>query len=363
MEVQTANDSYSFCRKTVLVNLHTNQINSLEIAGDDKNDPIVYSCSCEQLNVYNLNSKSKTTLYSTSNPNAEELSYVKLLDSSRLALANENYIQIFDLNACKQASKYKWMRETINCIEKQGNLLACCDDSGSIKLIDMRTSASASDLTLMVKASLPGHSNVCYALKFNECKENELFSGGYDCSIIKWDLRSTKANAKTPYANKINVSEVLSSLGGDTSSSTFFNTMTPNFVHALNFAQMDTKSSESKFILMAGIENGLCILFEPNTCSYINHEQLQRFNCALTQISGKIKVIGSDDSMIACGGNGSYIELASLSADSGENAVRLNKSPQFLLNHLNKVNCLRSYSNKLYVADTSNHLSIYDFNM
>ena len=133
--------------------------------------------------------------------------------------------------------------------------------------------------------------------------------------------------------------------------------MTPCFVHSLHFSeQQNTK------VLCCGIENGLCLALNPVSLEYLSCKQLQPFNCALTQLESFESVnrlkkdFDQDRKVFLAAGNGKTIEFASVS-DKNE---FLKESEGIA--HRDKINCIKYREEKLYVADTSNDLTIYDFN-
>ena len=307
--------------KTKIEDLHNDSINFIEL----KDDGLIFSCSDEELVFYNMHSSAKQVLHQIDPKKEEEFSYLKYISTGNneyLFTSNGPILNLFDINSLKKIDKFKFFKETINCIEinKTQNLIACCDDSGEIKLLDLRCTSdsnnnkkiSISSPNLTLKKSLKQHTNICFTLKYNPLNEFELFSGSYDCTIIKWDTRFIKTNTNKPFADYINISETLASINKDNDpESCLVSSMTPSFVHCLNFSSL----SENNY-LMCGIENGLCMLFDAKTCKYVDHEQMQQFNCALTQIINFDKSDNlfnipeiSNRETIVTGGNAKLIEF------------------------------------------------------
>lgn len=122
-------------------------------------------------------------------------------------------------------------------------------------------------------------------------------------------------------------------------------------------------------LLLGGVENGLCILYDASTCKYYDHEQMQPFNCALTQLTsfeltdlmrGSLVNAPECTEILAGSGNGKTIEFFGLGRDPKRDfAIRKFSSLQ--IDQVNKVNCLGYSNRKLFVADTSNDLTIYNF--
>ena len=154
------------------------------------------------------------------------------------------------------------------------------------------------------------------------------------------------------YLNKVNISDLNKQKNETTCSM-----LTPCFVHTINYL---TNSFNSKPILLAGIENGLCFACDANSMSIdsFTSEQLQSpFNCALTHL---ICLNEQQETLVACG-NGKSIELFNLS-EQENNKIKINKQNEFKINHNAKINSAKCQNNKLFLADTTNHLTIYDFN-
>ena len=227
-------------------------------------------------------------------------------------------------------------------------MLACCDDSGKINLLDLKYSADTKLPNLTLKKSLIDHENICSSVKFNPNNEFELFSGSFDCSILKWDIRYVKSNSKKSYLKKINISETLLKLNGPNNENALISSMTPCFVHTLKI---------DNSLLFCGIENGVCMIFNITTGDYVDHIQMQSLNCALTQIESlKLpNATSNSENFKVLGGNAKIIEFLNL-----KNGNKLEKVESLKINHGHKINCLKSFNKKLFLADTSNNLTIYD---
>ena len=375
-----------YYNKHCIKDVHKSSINSIDINQNDEN-VIIYSCSDDQLCLTNLNTLTKHYLYDVNNKskstNDNELTCLKYHNienntnkNDYLFASNSNILYLYDLNQLKQISKFKFSKDTINSIEinQSNNLIACCDDSGEIKLIDLRSASHLNHqqqtIKLTLRKTLCTHTNICFCLKFNPLNDNEFYTGSFDCSIIKWDTRyiSNNNNKTKPYVNMININEMFSSLthltnDDDHQSSILMSSMTPCFVHSINF---------NSNLLLCGVENGFCILFD-DKLKYIGHKQLQLPNLALTQIvnlNDKIKLNDDDDdddkeviivdNPIAVAGDGKKIEFIYLDKDvCNQSMIKIVN--QLNINHKLKINCLKYNNRKLYLADTSNALSIYEY--
>jgi len=212
--------------------------------------------------------------------------------------------------------------------------------------------------TLTIRKKMNGHTNICSSLKFNPLNDYELFSGSFDCSILTWDIRSTKS-----YSKKINTTDILAELNKNEENN-LVSSMTPSFVHTLHLVH-----SNSEPILLAGIENGLCLAFKIDLFKFACSEQLQSFNCALTQLNDfflndKMKLEGaynSENILFGCG-NGKTIEFFYFKKENN-NDIKVQKFDEFKIDHCKKINLEKSFDKKLFVEDTSSKLTIYDFNV
>ena len=122
----------------------------------------------------------------------------------------------------------------------------------------------------------------------------------------------------------------------------------------------------SDSLLWCGIENGQCMVFDTVTCEYVDHMQMQAFNCALTQIERiqetmSMPGMASSQRLNVLGGNAKCIEFAtSNSVEENANAKKLAKYDALKIDHGHKINCLKVFNKQMFVADTTNGMSIYD---
>ncbi len=370
-------------QKLILSNLNKNSINSFDLL----NQNTIFTCSDDDLVLYNTSTATRHVLYEAKADKDEEFGCLRCFtandnqnkETDFLFASNASRILLFDVNTQQQMTSFKFSRESINAIEfnRSKSLLATGDDSGEIKLLDLRVNSIQKEvLNLTLKKTLKTHSNICFALKFNPNNENELFSGSFDCSVIKWDMRYL--NAKKSYVKQIQITDTLLELTKRDSDS-HFSTMTPCFVHSLHLNQVNECTT-----LMCGIENGFCMLFDANTCDFLGHAQLQTLNCALTQIcsfENAHRLVLSESewptkpqvetNFMVTGGDGKLIEFVYVSEqteEKKESKLKKKVRREFMVNKLDskqiehklKINCLKYLNKKMYVADTSNSLSIYD---
>ena len=230
----------SVLKKLRIDGIHAeNPINCIEIANED----LLFTCSDDQLIAYNLTTSAKQSLFNqpaTSNSHntdsdEDEFNCLKYSPHQGHLFASQgSKLYIYDTNTSKQIDKFKFFKETINAIELNEikSIVACCDDSGKINLLDLRISPQTKQPSLTLKKSLSVHSNICSSLKFNPSNEHELFSGSFDCSFIKWDIRFTKSSGKQQlYVKKVDIGESLSSISKLSDENALISSMTPCFIH------------------------------------------------------------------------------------------------------------------------------------
>ena len=339
-------------QKIEIKNLQDKPINFLEI----DNENLVFTCTDNEIISYNLATSSKQFIFKSGSKNNdnEEFSCLKLING-HLFGAQENILLVFDVQSSKQINKFKFFKETINAIEINASksLLACCDDTGKINLLDFKYGVDTKQPCLTLKKSLNEHKNICSSLKFNPNNEYELFSGSFDCTVLKWDIRFVKSSSNQSFLKKIDISETLSKLNETNAENDLISSMTPCFVHTLNITNS---------LLLCGIENGLCMFFNALNGEYVDRIQMQSLNCALTQIENvdpsiNIPNEANSHNLTIFGGNGKMIEFLKI-----ENSSKLEKLESLRIDHGQKINCMKVYKKKLYVADTSPNLTIYDLN-
>jgi WD40 repeat protein len=360
--------------------LTSDSINSIEII---QNKSLLFACSDQEIVTYNHVTKTASQFYK-SKAEDDEINNLRGLQVNQhdlLLAANGKLINIFDIQTSKQVGKFKFFKDTVNCAELSQNRseIVAGDDTGEIKLLDLRA-ANTDAVSMTLKKNVGKHENICFTVKFNPLNEFEIFSGSFDCTVVKWDTRFTKASAKKPFVHKIEVPEVIAKiLAGrkeDEDSSKdelayLVSSMTPSFVHSLHFSNLKRSSVDST-VLLCGIENGICLVFDPKSCEFISCRQLQPFNRALTQFETlhgfKSSALSITEEVVATSGDGKQIECVYLSSSGtgGEAAVSIaskvfvNKIDSLHIKHGQKINCIKYSEGRLYVADTTNDLSIYD---
>ena len=261
-------------KKSLIENLNNNSINNIEFLGENKITLI--TCSDEDIILFNQSTNAKQTLYIGSGNKKnepDEITNLKYFQTNQLFATNGKYLHLFDINQLKLIDKFKFCNDTINCIElgQKNQVITLGDDSGQVKLIDLRVNpVKSTSVSLTLKKTLNQHKNICYALKYHPTRENELFSGSFDCSILKWDTRFVnKSNASIA---EIDLTQTVKKLTEKNNDLLNVYSMTPCFVHKLFFSKPSMPDFDS--MLICGIENGLCLAFDPSSLELCSFNQL-----------------------------------------------------------------------------------------
>ena len=104
-------------------------------------------------------------------------------DNNLLAIAVDNSIVFYNQrNLNEPVQQVSFNKQEVNQLDVhfKGTSICACDDSGEIKVIDLKS--------FQVLKTLRGHDNICATVKFVTRKPWELISGGLDCKLIRWDF-------------------------------------------------------------------------------------------------------------------------------------------------------------------------------
>ncbi|XP_041378915.1 WD repeat-containing protein 53-like [Gigantopelta aegis] len=175
-------------------------------------------------------------------------------------------------------------RDEINQIQldDKEELLAACDDSGEIKVVNLVE-------WKVLKTLRHKHTNICSSVHFRPSHPWHLFSGGLDCKLIHWDFAKLKA------LNQLNMQE-LQSTPTDASGYMF----NPPLIHHLDV------SPNGKFLACA-LENGQIEVFDTS------HRHIREVFSLFAHDQGASQVHFLDDSFLVSGGNDRHIVLWDLS--------------------------------------------------
>ena len=229
--------------------------------------------------------------------------------------------------------------------------LAACDDSGSVKVINL--------FERHLHRTLKKHSNICAALAFHPKKPSSLFSGGYDSKLIQWDYPRGRSICMVEMADF--------GIHGSDSNAYLIN---PPFIPCL------ATDSTGQY-LACGIESALVQLFQINRR---NPEHMVTL-CGHTEGVSQVHFPRTVSDHLISGGNDGKILIWDVEAihagttcngvSNGEPAnLRMPLSnvanvPVATINHGARVNWLTSLSQNedtyIIVADTLDKVTLYPY--
>lgn len=275
-----------------------------------------------------------------------------------VACAAGNVICMFDLRSksivLKECLKFAMNTDEINEISfnEKGTFLAAADDSGEVKVFDMKQHTQQQPPSTF--KTLRGHENICSSVVFHPKQPWELFSGGFDCSVRRWDFSKARS------------SSLFDSFSSSAAATQCIN---PPFVHSLAV-------SSSVTWLAAGLGNQNVWL---HNFADSKERQLEGHNGSVSQVQFL------DDNTLLSAGNDRLLMLWDLSSLQSTPAVakttkRKSKSKKkgnlqteestepelqakLSLEHPLKLNWVRGRSKEnelnIYVGDVSPHISSY----
>lgn len=213
----------------------------------------------------------------------------------KYAVSFNNCVAIYNLFSGPQLLHvFHFNADEINQIDinPRASFICACDDSGDIKVIDIENLCLYRTLSRQ-------HDNICSTVKFNARKPWEIFSGGLDCQLIRWDFSrgrplfvvdvqmsgrgdEVKDNAKPtiesymvnpPMVHSVDVFSSIRSLvcGLGDGSVSVYSTLTPKKLEVIYSAPLhsasvacvccvETAEQESRhFIISGGNDGKICI--------------------------------------------------------------------------------------------------------
>ena len=129
-----------------------------------------------------------TLIYDVSIPEKGDVTCISQFPDTneKYAVSFNNCVAVYTLlsGSCLQPlHMFHFNADEINQIDinSKGTLICAGDDNGEIKVIDIENLCLYKTLTRQ-------HNNICSTVRFNPRKPWEIFSGGLDCQLIRWDF-------------------------------------------------------------------------------------------------------------------------------------------------------------------------------
>ncbi|KAH0696972.1 hypothetical protein KY290_014397 [Solanum tuberosum] len=163
-------------------------------------------------------------------------------------------VKCFDVNmvtASKLLHSYNYNKDEINQIacSSKSSFLAAADDSGDVKIIDIRQNH-------MYKTLRGGHTSICSSVQFIPWRPWEVITGGLDSKFVLWDFSKGRPRKIWDFGtlntgNKGNTGQCLN----------------PAFVHALALPEVDVVD---KFVKICAVARGDGVVSVINVESELN---------------------------------------------------------------------------------------------
>ncbi|XP_002738913.1 WD repeat-containing protein 53-like [Saccoglossus kowalevskii] len=272
-------------------------------------------------------------------------------DPSCFYVASGEQIRQYDSRNLKMAMwNCEYNKEEINQIALNCNeeLLASCDDSGLIRIINVREKKC--------KKVLRKHSNICTSVRFRSKRPWELISGGMDASVVHWE------SGRGRTLSVLNMQEI--ARHSNPSGGYMVN---PPLVHSVDV-------SENDHLLACGLENASVELFEFRGKKSLCQKMCLQGHClGVSQVH--FPKFRSDDWLLSAGNDGKIIlwDIANVKSTSGKmkdedggTEMGSSVSSQFqkhVITHGDKINWLTTVktitNNFIFVADQSETISVY----
>eukprot|EP00118_Oscarella_pearsei_P002321 m.10232 g.10232 ORF g.10232 m.10232 type:complete len:325 (+) comp22051_c0_seq1:42-1016(+) len=119
-------------------------------------------------------------------------------DRNRLISSSDTHIWLYDARTPSGRPVATWNEneEEINQISTNvsGEYAAACDDSGEIKIIDLRQNR-------LYRTLRRAHANICTSVQFHPTRHAQLVSGGLDAHVVLWDFVKARCLEKVSMVN------------------------------------------------------------------------------------------------------------------------------------------------------------------
>ncbi|XP_002162465.1 WD repeat-containing protein 53 [Hydra vulgaris] len=233
----------------------------------------------------------------------KEVTSISNIDENSFYAASGNFVYLFDLrlNLDKYVHFYCENDDEINQIQVNNELLnlACCDDSGEVKIFDLKVNK-------LFKTLRRRHKNICSCINFISNKQNEIVTGGMDSQIIRWNFHQVKP------LQIVNTQDILKETGDH--SVYMFN---PPLIFSMDV------SKDSNF-LASGLGNGAIQIFQlmrgslgMKPCYVINKHSSLGVPCVQF-----LPLLDNSTQMLLSGGNDGYLHLWNISSNNTANNLK-----------------------------------------
>ena len=255
-----------------------------------------------------------------------------------------------------------YSKDEINeiCMNKKGEFLCACDDSGEIQVIDINGGKRF--------RTCRSHGNICSSVVFHPRKSWEIISGGLDCELKRWDYSRGKP------LSSINMSEIESE---DPKS---LYTINPPMIHTLCLVDEEP-------VIAVGMGNGSIGICDISQSAQLNIFSIsQVHSSAVTSIqlpsieAGASMTSPNSPYIFLSGGNDGKMVVSSydknpslvestkkVKSSKYESCHKIGIRSSAVINHGSKINSMAVGSSddkrmlRVFVADQTSEISLYNF--
>ncbi|XP_051126211.1 uncharacterized protein LOC127248082 isoform X2 [Andrographis paniculata] len=156
---------------------------------------------------------------------------MKILYTSQLATESRALTWICSQpTSWKQLESYNYNKDEINQIafHPKSSFLAAADDTGDVKIIDVRQRC-------LYRTLRAGHKSICSSVQFLPWRSWEVITGGLDSKLVMWDFSKGRPNKIMDLGNEDNPGQCCN----------------PAFVHALAVPDVDIVDKVGKICIVA----------------------------------------------------------------------------------------------------------------
>ncbi|KAF0687477.1 Aste57867_20786 [Aphanomyces stellatus] len=320
---------------------HKGAVNCLASAPSSE-DPILVSGSNDSTcRIWDLRSRRVTQCIAHAFAGEPVNSVAFGVSSTELYVASVNQVYQFDLRQSASAlivteasTIFEPAADEINCLHVHPTAtkkpwLAVPDDEGEIGLLNMKTHA--------VHTLRGQHTNICTSAVFRpRCAGYDLVSGGLDCQLVFWEVKSDGSGGRMRF--KMNMQSLEAGLGDATQM------WNPPFVYKLAF-------SANGRSLAAALGDGSIALVDFASRSLVR--KLRGHHAIVSDVQF---FTHHDTEYVIAAGNDAKLSIWSLE-------TALDEAPSWIVPHANgKPNAVAVVGDAAYVGDMTPVISVYALN-
>lgn len=330
-------------RKSSWIGGHKSSVLSLDV----NSEGILASGGEEELCVWDKDGSSQTKLSYPKTDSSKEVNSVcfGVTKPKHLYASCGNKVFGFDLrNQSSILCEYEYNEDEVNqiTIHHKEEYLACCDDGGEIKVIELSSGR-------LFKTLRNKHDNICSTVQFRPIRRWEIVSGGMDFWVVSWDFFSGRA------LYELNVQ----GHGGNGSEGAYF--VNPPFVHSIHMM-------ENGRMFASGLGNGDVQLFRyEGKKKFVPHQCLKKHSSSVSQVH--FPKFHPNEWLVSAGNDCKIVfwNLNTGTCNGTSGSAHQHKKDTAAacvvseVEHVSKPNWITSSTlgENIFVADQTNEISVY----